>query len=208
MSGQIYYVRAQDGNRYGPADLETLNAWAAEGRINAATMIEIEGSAAPGFPFGSLPGAMVPGGVAPAPAEPASAPMGPAGGAYGGEEEKPWTPDQPAAPSPYANPQPAPNYPAADPGAYSAAYTRSSGAASDSNAVTISIILSVVGIVCCGLAAPFGLWMGIKAKKDDLPNAQAAVVVGWISVVLMVLQIIGSIVYFALAGAVLANGSL
>lgn len=37
-----YYVRATNGKRYGPVDLDTLNRWAAEGRIGPATIIEDE----------------------------------------------------------------------------------------------------------------------------------------------------------------------
>ncbi len=207
MSGQIYYVRAQDGNRYGPADLDTLNSWAAEGRINAATMIEIEGSAAPGFPFASLPGAMAPGGAAPAPVEPEPAPMSQPADPYASAEEKPWSPEEPAPASPFSNPQPAPSYPAAEPASYSAAYDRASGSpSSGSNTVTISIILSVVGILCGLPTAPFGLWMGMKAKKEELPGAQAAVILGWIAVVLFILAILGFVGFFIFGAALSAAG--
>lgn len=37
-----YYVRANNGKRYGPVDLDTLNRWAAEGRIGPSTIIEDE----------------------------------------------------------------------------------------------------------------------------------------------------------------------
>lgn len=37
-----YYVIAHDGNRYGPADIETLQQWVREGRIAPNTTLEDE----------------------------------------------------------------------------------------------------------------------------------------------------------------------
>lgn len=37
-----YYVLGDQGMKYGPADLDTLNAWIAEGRIVSHTMLEDE----------------------------------------------------------------------------------------------------------------------------------------------------------------------
>jgi hypothetical protein len=37
-----YYVIAQDGNRYGPADIPTLQQWVREGRIAPNTTLEDE----------------------------------------------------------------------------------------------------------------------------------------------------------------------
>jgi hypothetical protein len=53
-----YHVIGPDGNRYGPADLATLNQWAAEGRVTPGTMLEdpsgarIAASSVPGLMFG------------------------------------------------------------------------------------------------------------------------------------------------------------
>jgi len=41
-----YFVIAEDGNKYGPADIQTLNTWIQEGRILPSTLIEEEGSGA------------------------------------------------------------------------------------------------------------------------------------------------------------------
>ncbi|MBL8048345.1 MAG: CD225/dispanin family protein [Chthonomonas sp.] len=38
----VYFVRARDGKKYGPVTLDTLNRWAAEGRIGPSTTIEGE----------------------------------------------------------------------------------------------------------------------------------------------------------------------
>jgi|GEM_PF-1791148 len=39
-----YYVLDDQGQKYGPADLATLNSWAAEGRIRQNTQVEDEAS--------------------------------------------------------------------------------------------------------------------------------------------------------------------
>jgi hypothetical protein len=198
MSGQIYFVVASDGNKYGPADLPTLNQWAADGRIAGDTLIEMQGSATPPFPFASLPGAVVPGGMPqpdPTPA-PSEQPMADLGSSL--DDPAPWTPptEQPAA---------APVYPETP--TYSAAYNRTTTAPVDSgNTVTKSLVLSILGIVCCGIfTAPFGLYFGMKAKRENLPNGQVAFVMGWVSLVLSILQIIGSIIYFVAIAATIPS---
>lgn len=39
-----YYVIAPDGNKYGPATVETLRQWETEGRLNGDTFLEEEGT--------------------------------------------------------------------------------------------------------------------------------------------------------------------
>ena len=39
-----FFVVGQDGTRYGPADVTTLNVWAAEGRVSSASLLEEEGT--------------------------------------------------------------------------------------------------------------------------------------------------------------------
>lgn len=50
-----YYVIAQDGQKYGPADVPTLAQWATEGRINPNTMLESMVDASR-VPASSVPG--------------------------------------------------------------------------------------------------------------------------------------------------------
>lgn len=38
-----YFVVGMDGTRYGPADVQVLNVWAAEGRVTPNTLLEAEG---------------------------------------------------------------------------------------------------------------------------------------------------------------------
>ncbi|MGI6295241.1 MAG: TM2 domain-containing protein [Armatimonadota bacterium] len=37
-----YYVIAEDGSRYGPADIQQLSQWVTEGRVSASTVLEDE----------------------------------------------------------------------------------------------------------------------------------------------------------------------
>lgn len=53
-----YYVIAADGQKYGPADVSTLNQWAQEGRLQPHTMLEdvvtnarVQASMVPGIMF-------------------------------------------------------------------------------------------------------------------------------------------------------------
>ncbi len=46
-SSMKYFVIAADGQRYGPADIPTLNQWIAEGRINAQTLLGDEAGEPP-----------------------------------------------------------------------------------------------------------------------------------------------------------------
>ena len=39
-----YYVVDSSGQRYGPADMTTLQAWAREGRVTGASVLEVEGT--------------------------------------------------------------------------------------------------------------------------------------------------------------------
>lgn len=56
-----YFVIASDGQRYGPADIPTLNQWIADGRLTADMMLEGENggrmvaSSVPGLMFGQPP---------------------------------------------------------------------------------------------------------------------------------------------------------
>lgn len=57
-----YYVIADDGNRYGPADLPTLNSWIQQGRLlpqttleNAATGVQSKANMTAGLVFAAVP---------------------------------------------------------------------------------------------------------------------------------------------------------
>jgi len=61
MDSQAYYVvDAATGNKYGPADVATLNQWVTEGRVLASTMLEDAASGAQ-IRADRLPGLVLPG---------------------------------------------------------------------------------------------------------------------------------------------------
>lgn len=68
-----YFVIGADGQKYGPVDLETLNSWAAEGRVNGATQIESAENGARGL-ASQVPGIILPQAAAPVYTPPASTP--------------------------------------------------------------------------------------------------------------------------------------
>lgn len=79
-----HFVHGNDGNKYGPADLATLQQWKVEGRLTPETMLEPEvGGAA--FPARDVPGLF----VAPAPQPGPYEPGGPQYASY------PYVPPQP-----------------------------------------------------------------------------------------------------------------
>lgn len=64
-----HYVVAPDGQKYGPADMATLNAWITDGRLHPQSFLEEEGTGRR-LPASSLPGLRF------APAMPPANPMG------------------------------------------------------------------------------------------------------------------------------------
>jgi hypothetical protein len=86
-----YYVISGDGQRYGPADLATLNQWATEGRLLSNQMVEDEASgvrmvasSVPGLTFPQQQNYQAPPSYGPQ--QPYQAyPRGGPSGAYGGQ---------------------------------------------------------------------------------------------------------------------------
>lgn len=66
-----YFVVLPDGQRFGPADIATLNQWAGEGRIAANCMIE-DASTRAQTPATAFPGLTLPGAAEAAPTAPGS----------------------------------------------------------------------------------------------------------------------------------------
>ena len=63
----MYKIRGADGKEYGPADAGQMRAWLAENRINAHTLVQVEGTST-WQPLSSLPEFAGEAGAAPAPA--------------------------------------------------------------------------------------------------------------------------------------------
>lgn len=93
-----FFVVGPDGNKFGPASLETLNKWAAEGRVVATTILERASDGVRG-PASLLPGLTIPASSTPAaPGTPdATAPGTPASATPGTPDPAaPGTPDAPS----------------------------------------------------------------------------------------------------------------
>lgn len=158
-----YFVIGDDGQKYGPADVPTLQQWIAEGRLLPTQQVEEEGSgirmaakAVQGLNFPLEPQQ---------PSAPQSSPYAQAPGA-------------PQA-GPYAQPQP---------GAPAQGYPRQSQYVGDDgkNDVTLAWVLGVLGFFCCccGIA---GIVFAYRAQKKGHPGAQAAIIGCWIFLALELL---------------------
>jgi hypothetical protein len=165
-----YFVVADDGAKYGPADLETLNSWIKESRLLAATLLEDDTSGAR-IAAGSVPGLNFPSARA---TEGAAPPVG----VYS---------------NPNAN-RPAPHNP------YSANFANQAPVDSEAGKTEnlIAWILGGVGLVFCGLGwllGGIGAVLGYQAKSKGHPGGNASFIFNIVVVVVSLVVIIG---YFAI----------
>ncbi len=167
-----YFVITDDGNRYGPADLETLNQWIQEGRLLATTLLEEEASGA------RIAASAVPELTFPIPAPGATTGQAPGGGA------------SPPTSGPASNPYSAPYQRPGPGGTYAGDY--------GNNDIVVSWVLGVVGLLCCGIIlAPIGIVFANRAKEKGNPGSQAPLVFNIVVTVLSVLGIIYMAINFA-----------
>ena len=140
---------------------------------------------------------------------------------------QPFDPNQPGVPTPGGPeqagpagygypPPPGPTYPGAAvpypqpyPGGYPPAGYPPPGyptQAPDQPQAVTAMVLGILGLVCCGVASPFALWLGRKSMKEidasggwlgGRGQAQAGFILGIIGTVLWVL---GVLFYVVLAG--------
>lgn len=173
-----YFVVADDGAKYGPADIETLNGWIREGRMLPGTLVEEEASGAR-MAASAVAGLVFPAPVPPTPIVPPQ--PGPSAG--------PYTPPSPEA-RPFAQPNPQP-YP------YASNYARPPGpypnpvSDSGNTEVVWSWVLGVAGLLCCFIFPIFGTFAGYSAKSKGNPGGQAAMV---FNIVVLLISIAGGIV--------------
>ena len=80
------------------------------------------------------------------------------------------------------------------------------------DAGNLSLILGILGLLVCGLCAPFAIMKGNEAKRlakaarlPDPGAATAGVVMGWIVVALMVLSLLLVCVYFIIVAVVIGS---
>ncbi|RYG28340.1 hypothetical protein EON81_28690 [bacterium] len=163
----MYYVIAQDGQRYGPVDLATLNQWTLDNRVVPTTTLE--GQDGQRLQASAVPGIVFPAG---------GAPTGPAG---------------PAGSSPYGAPTGAPGgYGAPGVGASGyAPYPHAGGMAFGDNGqsdVTKAWIFGALGFFCCPVIfSTMGIIYGNNAAKKGHPQGKTAMI---FSIVTLILGII------------------
>lgn len=167
-----YYVISTDGQKYGPADIATLNQWASEGRLTPHSELE---DATSGMRLGaaSVPGLVFPGAGPAQPQQPYQQPQQPYQQPQQPQQpyqqpqqpQQPYQqPQQPYQQSPYQQP-PGSNYP------------RPMASGDDgSSQVTTAWICGGVGLCCCWIASIVGIVMASQAKQKGHPNAQAAMI--------------------------------
>jgi|GEM_PF-599512 len=183
-----YFVIHSSGQKYGPADLATLNQWVGEGRIMPGTELEDEATGSR-LSAASVPGLNL-GGPAPstsgAPAAPAAPVAGPGfqtgpanpSSPYGAPTSGP-NPGMPSGPNPYSQ---APQYgqaPTQNP--YQRGPVMMGDAQGDFNK---SIIFSIMGVLCCPIVfSVLGIYFGKRAKDLGHPNGQLAFNLGIVSLI-------------------------
>lgn len=189
-----YFVYAPDGQRYGPADVPTIQQWVSEGRLLPTSLMESEISGER-CAASTVPGLIFPGQAQPVQDVPQS----------------PWgTPS-----SPYQNPTaPQSNY--YRPGMQMGQQPSPYGAFPNSSDYTTSLVLGIIGAVmlfACGCAGTIisivlcaiGLVFANKAKAAGHPHAQATY---WLNLVVLVLSVLGTIGMALFFGAMGSGGFL
>lgn len=170
-----YFVVTPDGQRYGPADIPTLQQWVQEGRIVPSAMLEeeisgnrVQASAVPGLNFG---------GGAPT-AQPTANPY--SGGGPTTQQQNPYSQN------PY---QQGSNY-YRGPGNYTPA--QDPMIQKDINNAWVG---GVLGLCCCFPFAIWGLICAKRAKDAGHPNGNAAYI---FNIVVLCLAVLGLIVRIAM----------
>lgn len=192
-----YYVIWTDGQKFGPADVDTLNQWIQEGRVtptteleSVATMARLSAASVPGLVFDqpapAVPDVSI---TADQPAPTLSADAGPSSfaspyGATVSPENQPANSPYQYPPDPTGNPYP----------------RGSSGSQDGQTEAIVSIVLSVVGLCCCCLFPIAGLVLGYMSKNKGNQLGNTAVIIGWISVVLSIGGTIGWIAINGIQG--------
>lgn len=174
-----YYVFAPNGQRFGPADLPTLQQWVNEGRVLPNSMIEEEASgmrlaasAVTGLSFGPAP--------------------------FAQQVQTQQNPYEPPPGSPYSsNP-----YGQAAPSNY---YRQMPTDYSNASDVNNAWICAVVGIMCCGPVSIYGIVLANKARQAGNPNAQAPYIV---NIVVTCIWAAGLVFYGGIMGLGCLSGGL
>ncbi|MCC7102900.1 MAG: hypothetical protein IT206_07465 [Fimbriimonadaceae bacterium] len=154
-----FVVDSNTGQKYGPADIDVLNQWIAEGRVTPQTVLE---DADTGSKIGAGAIAGLNFGIAPPPATP----MPPATDSYPNPSSSSGAPF--SAPSPYP---------------------RDIGPSSDQSGKIIgSYVCSVIGIFCCPIVlCSVGIMLANQAKDAGDQRGVTAKTVGIVCLVIGIL---------------------
>ena len=171
-----YFVIGDDGQKYGPADVLTLQAWVGEGRLLPNQQVEEEGSGIR-MAAAAVNGLNFPDLAPPEPrmATPGPAYRGPAGGA-----------PLPPAGSPYEQPP-------------AARYSGDNGA----NDVTLAWVFAILGLLlCCVFDFP-GYYFANRAMSKGNSGGNAPRI---FCIVVMCLQVVGILGYILLVVMAVKQG--
>jgi hypothetical protein len=195
-----FYVISSDGRKFGPADVQTLNQWVRENRLNRDTMLEnadtgqqLHARDVPGLQFIAAAADL---GGADSALKAGEKPIATTSFQTPGNPYVAGHPEQHSAPAQgqYSSP-PQPGSP----------YPRAAGQYDDGSAkmITNAWILILVGFFCCLIVTPFGISQANKAKQMGNANANAPFIVGWI---LFALQLLGAALYLVVFIMAAASG--
>jgi len=160
-----YFVLGDDGQKYGPADVATLNQWVQEGRIVSQTLLEDE---ATGFRAQActVPGMNFP--LAAPPAAPPAPPMNPSAGQF--QNPPGYTPPNPQYSRPYSQPT----------------YTSAGGGSGTIyiafGVAILSPILSFFLPIGGLISAMYAIRAAIRAKDEGHPLGVVAIVVAALAI--------------------------
>ncbi len=169
-----YFVIADDGNKYGPADLATLNSWIAEGRLQPTTILE-EVQTMERRPASAVPGLNFPGVQQQAARTYANPTMGQPGPTMG-------------QPGPYGG------YQQGSYGMTGLGDRISGEASSELNKAWISAFL---GFCCCPVIAIYGIISAGKAESLGHPQGKTAKI---INIIILCLSLGSGILMATLRG--------
>lgn len=171
-----YFVIMPDGSRYGPATADMLTQWASEGRIQPATVIEIEGSGQQ-IALSSVPGVILM--ERPSPIAPPGTPP-----PFASSSSRMEGFSQPPTMSPYQR----------------GTYDAYGNPAPNSTNFIMSWVCFALSLTSCGpIAAIVGMVLASNAMKAGERGAKAPYTANMISLILGAVMVVGWLVFVAFA---------
>jgi hypothetical protein len=141
-----YFVVGDDGNKYGPADVATLNQWAQQGRLNATSVLE-DAQTGARYSASQVPGIQIAG-------------AGFQSATQSGYQQPPNYQQPPYGQNPYQQ------YPRNGMGMYG------DDGAQD---IQKAWIFGGIGIICCPVVfSSLGIYFALQGQRKGHPSGQAA----------------------------------